>query len=147
MSAWCSARQIYSNLFNHFSILGHGICFHFLLIINNRAINSTCIFSSFELEAIPRSEIIRSKDLSVLMVLSEGCQIGYDLPSFRKGSLYLVCPNYRLSDVFREGTMRGQQPPVGPLPPARTGPEGRKGVWTPWEMKQSFGTSCWSSCR
>lgn len=62
-----------SHLFNRFSVLGRGICFPFLLIVNNMAINSTCIFFSslglFLWEAIPREEMIRPKDMNVFMVL------------------------------------------------------------------------------
>lgn len=63
------------HLFNRFAILGQGICFPFLLIVNNMAINSSCIFFFFSwiisLEAIPRSEMIRPKDMNVFMVLDK----------------------------------------------------------------------------
>ena len=42
------------------------------------------------LEAIPRSEMIRPKDMNVFMALDKCYQISPGLPSFCKGSLYLV---------------------------------------------------------
>lgn len=107
------------------------------------------------LEAIPRSGIIRPKDMNVFMVLDKRCHISPGLPSFHKASLYLV---HKLQ--AQQGVPGGEcevepgiaQSPILPLyscgcPPANREGEGRqeRGVDT-LGNEATIWTSCWSSC-
>ena len=153
----------YTNItsFNHFSILGHGICFPFLLIVNNIAINSTCIFfSSLELflwRQFPGVEFFGQRIWLLVNVarLALGCP-----PSAKAHCTWYT--NCRLSEVYQEGNVRWERPveagsaqsptfplyscgfPILPTGRGRGGQE--RGVDT-LGNEATIWTSCWSSCR
>lgn len=104
------------------------------------------------MEAIPKSGIIRPKDMDIFMTLDQHCYIAplARLPHSLAGP---DVPTLQAQQEDQRGNVRWGGPTSLPstlpsprkvlLPPSWEGRarQGRKGMWTLWEMKQPFGTS------